>query len=325
MNCDLLFYKLDGRESFTFDHYVTTVRAEIPIPKVKIGPVDVAKLEQQMWDIDWYTLMPAEGSPAYLKNDQILNNLIGSIMTDLYILAKSEEGKPINLLLKAKFFSKTEQIVNDRLQKELDQIDRQYSKSLIIPVREGPSITLSHSLTLLENDFANASQLHKDHEILYVKTNGIIKADGTDGSIDMFKNEQRYFTSLETAFAQVQKVDERLFIPVISPHNQEVSSIGRSAIYDCKDDRLIAEKGGIVTTDPQGVFHEIGWQLNPDKITPSQFEERTRLPLSEMEVFQLEPPTYIQRKGKTPGHEETRLRGSNTKKKPPPPHNGHRK
>lgn len=316
-NCDLHFYKLDGSDAFTFDHYRITIRSEIPIPKVVIGNVDVGQLEQRMWDIDWYRLTPTERGLAHIKNDAMLNDYLGGITLDLYKLWKSEDGQPINLLLKAKFFSRTDQIVSAKLQEQLDQIDLQYSKTLLIPVREGPTYTLSQSLSMFKKDTSDAAQLHQAHEILYVKTSGILVADSADRSKDVYKDEQRYFSSIEKAYAHVQSVDERLFAPVVSLSTQEVYNMGKSSIYDCKDDQLIAMKYGFPSLDQQGDGHVIGWQLNTEKVTPSQFEKRTGLPLSDMRISEHNPPSYFQPKQQATGKDGTQLRGPTTMKRPP--------
>ncbi len=106
-----LFFKYDARaDLYILLYYDAFLQKETPLIKASINGVDTASLEEQLKQIDWKNAFDFSIiKHLNLKDKTSWENemKIESVIKDLSVLEKSEEGKLVSVELKIKYWSGT--------------------------------------------------------------------------------------------------------------------------------------------------------------------------------------------------------------------------
>jgi hypothetical protein len=302
---DLNFYKLDGSDEYTFDHYKGTFRKEIKIPDVTINKVNTAALEDRMRLVDWNFATQSESSKDIFEatRDQ-LKDIIDGVMDDLQRLDSTKEGEYIRSLLEAKYLSNTIHVQNTSLQELYNTIDTLYNNTLIFPVREHTPLTTDKAVLILLGEAPMPEHLQK-HELYKVFTDGF-KLDGVDKlKLGNYFKEIKFFSSLDKAVSHIELIDEKCFKPLDAIFKDADRIIKQAVVIDQLQDRDIAIKlGEWKPNSAKGLASDkIIWELNTNVIPIEEFEKKTGLELSKFgspngkgNAFQVFPPLLREEK-----------------------------
>lgn len=318
---DLNFYKLDGSDEYTFDHYKGTYREEIKIPDVTINKVNTTALEDRMRMVDWNFGNQSEGSKDIFKATPAqLKDIIDGVMEDLQRLDATKEGNYYRSLLETKYLSNTINVKNTSLQKLYDTIDSLYNTSQIFPARDRSPLTTDKAALILVGEMPMPENLQK-HELYKVFTDGL-KLDGIDKlKLGKYFKEVTFFSSLDKAVSHIQSIDEKCFKPLDAIFMDFDRIVKQAVIIDHLQDRDIAIKlGEWKPNTAQGLASDkIIWELNTKVISIEEFEKKTGVELSKFgspngkgNAFQVSPPIFREEK-----KEQDQTKKQETKQVPP--------
>ena len=283
----LSFYKLDGGEDFTLDHYTALFRKPIIIPDVRIKGISLSGLEDRMKMIDWNFVRQSEHSKdIFVASDETITDMIGGIIDDLEVLARTEQGRRLSDLLETKYLSDTLPVLQLPIQQKYDKINSEYIVEYNVPVK-GTDTVPRH---LLSDIFNSGEPLppvfQKKHEVYKVATVGYRPIDTKRRTeFDRVKDE-RFFSNLQGAVKYIEEHKLESFQPIHMIRGKSDFTYKRMVITEDVKDISVAEKTGVwhplaaIDTDS----NVVQWELNREFISVDEFEKKSGLKISEFGI-----------------------------------------
>jgi hypothetical protein len=301
------FYKLDGSDDYTIDHYKGTMKKIIQIPDVNFDNVNTAELESRMRTLPWDAMLRTpDGFQMFMPYSKKLSNTLDGIWADLDSLDSTKEGRYIRGLLEAKYTSEPVYIKNTSIQLSYDRMENKFNTTIIFPVRDRTIFPLQNAPFFLQgiNEIPERLQLH---EVYGVFTDGLSLQGKNDPELGQYFKENHYFSSIDKAGSYIQGIDDRYFLPPEAIKNNFTRIVKQAVITEEIKDVSIASKQG--TWSPHkinGKSHDrINWLINTNLISINDFEKKAGIPLSKLgnptgkkHIIQVYPPPQLNKREK---------------------------
>jgi hypothetical protein len=299
---DLNFYKLDGSDEYTIDHYKGTMKKTIQIPEVSIDNVNTAELESRMRTVPWNAMLPTPtGFQVFMPFSKKLSNTLDGIWDDLERLDSTKEGRYIRALLEAKYTLQPVYIKNTSIQLSYDAGNSKFNTTMIFPLGENNFLALENAPIYLL-DISSRSERLQPHEVYRVFTDGLHLQGKNKPVAGSYFEENHYFSSIDKAASYIQGIDERHFLPPEAIRNNFERIVKQAVISEDIKDSTIASKQGTWSAHKinEKTRDRINWLINTNVISIPDFEKKTGIPLSKLgsptgkkHIFQVYPSTKL--------------------------------
>lgn len=279
---DLKFYKLDGSEDFTFDHFHATYRKNIIIPDIKINGVQMSSLEERMRMVNWNTLSQTAASREVFVASRVkMNDIIYGIMDELEALGKTPQGREVRDLIEAKYLSETEPVKAVSHQ-DYDEINNRYAVKLTVPVRGTDTIPCGLLDHIFENDLPLPVGLKRPHEVFKVAVSGFNMSEkGFLAGFETFEDD-RYFSTLKNAVDHVRQFEDQEFQPYHVLWSGHKRVLQQATVIDDVSHKPIASKFGY-WSDMSSVdltSNIVRWVVIDKNMSVPQFEQKSGFQIS---------------------------------------------
>lgn len=281
---DLNFYKLDGSDEYTIDHYKGTMKKIIQIPEVSVDNVNTTELESRMRTIPWNAMLRTpSGFQMFMPYSKKLSNTLDGIWGDLERLDSTKEGRYIRALLEAKYTSQPVYIKNTPIQLSYEAVEDKFNTTMIFPLRDRTVFPL-HNAPLFLQDILTLPERLQPHEVYRVFTDGLRLQGKNNPEAGRYFEENHYFSSIDKAASYIQGIDERYFQPPDAIRNNFERIIKQAVISEDIKDSTIASKQG--TWSPHKINEKtrdrINWMINTNLISIDDFEKKAGIPLTQL-------------------------------------------
>lgn len=316
-NFDLLYYKVDGNPVFELEHMRVAIRRNIPIPPLKVNGVDTRELEKRMLSVDWVRSNPSADCTLEFRGKSAFFSYLQDIYADLQRLGITEDGTKAQLLLQAKYLSMAQEF-GDTLQQKLNQVDAAYTQELIVPVRGHQPPTMEGAFRQLITGDEQARQLSAAHQLFFTSSYKIAVMGPTPQQPITLTENIRFFSTFEKAFAFATDCDLEMAASVNTQMKAENVPIGKLVINDCHDNGIIADKTCFPFPRLPADRKVAGWRVDTSKMPGHEFERKTGVPLSHVELVSEQLGKKNNQMGpQKPSQNSQNVNRTNSRKGPP--------
>lgn len=273
MRYNIHFFKIDGSDDFTLNHYTGIYRKDIDIPARKINGVNLVEVERKMKLIDWNEMVPNKDAESAMN---LLGWKVGEIVekinASLDKLSTTETGVEVMTLLMAKYMSNTRYLDGTGLQESFDKIDDIYRVSSNFFVRGNDPPTTTEAVQSLAFSQSLPPSKSQANELYTVHVKGAHLMG--EGSIVEPMMYQRFFSSVKKAFDFIERIDNRCFGPTDAVKGGLDKVVEYAVIGDTITGSTVATKLNSKLLE-NSTTSQVGWHVNEQCLPKQVFEQMT--------------------------------------------------
>lgn len=301
---DLNFYKVDGSDEFTLDHFHTIYRRNIVIPNETINGVNLSSLEDRMRMVNWnYLTQTTASRDIFEASREQMFDLVNTIIDELDELARSPKGQKIRNLLETKYFSETGPLKDTVSHQRYDKINIAHEVVFTVPFKGTETISCELLDDVFEKDLPLPNGLERRHDLFKVEVLGYNTIDqNIFAGFETFY-EERYFSTLKNAVDHMQQFTDQEFQPYHLHWSGQKRLLQEVIVVDEVRHQPIASKSGVWNSLSALVLpaNIVQWEVKEGIMSVDEFVQRSGLDVSKLgrrpddpNIFQVFPPLDAQ-------------------------------